>query len=237
MKEWVRRIILGLLALILVISSILIFRGYRVYKEAIRRESIQDVVKPYVQKENYVFYENIDVDFIHAVVAVEDQRYFKRRGFDWIALVRAMLNNALARKNIEGGSTITQQIAKNLYFQNTARGINEKIAEVFLMLDLENTYTKEYLLALYANMNYYGDGYWGIGQASRGYFDKEPSELTIAQAAMLAGIPNAPGIYQLSSGYNRAINRQHKVLQRLMEEGYINVIEYEEAIVEEIPRK
>lgn len=231
-----KRILLLLMIGILLFSSYVILKGRREYQKVINEKPIEQVVRAYTDKEDYVSYEEIDIDYVNAVVAVEDQRYFSRKGFDWIALIRAMFNNMLARKNIEGGSTISQQIAKNLYYVGKPRGVTEKIAEVFIMLDLEKQYSKEDLVALYANINYYGDGYWGIRQASNGYFGKEPIDLSIAQAALLAGIPNAPSAYQLSTGYDLAISRQHKVLRRMLEEDYITQYEYQMAIQEDIKK-
>ena len=108
-----------------------------------------------------------------------------------------MYHNLKAGELIEGGSTICEQIAKNLYLGGYVDGLEEKTAEIFLMKDLEKAFSKEELFALYANMNYYGDGYWGIRAACAGYYDLGPGELSVAKAAMLAGIPNAPSLYQL----------------------------------------
>ena len=113
-------------------------------------------------------------------------------------------------------------------------GLEEKIAEIFLMNDLEREYSKKELFALYANMNYYGDGYWGIHDACKGYYDQSPNDLSLAKAAILAGIPNAPAIYQLSDGYEKAKERQAWVLQTMVNNDYISSLEAEEAKKEDV---
>ena len=188
------------------------------------------------KSDRYVPYEQIDQDYVNAVVAVEDQRYFTRRGFDVPALVRSILSNFRQRKAVEGGSTIPQQTAKNLYFigEGKVRDTDEKVAEIFLMYDMEEQYTKEEILALYAALNYYGDGYWGLENASQGYYGLSCSDLTVAKAAMLAGIPNAPSVYQLSSGYNLARSRQKRVLSDMQRDGYLSEAEVQEALLEDV---
>ena len=233
-KKILKTVILLIFLFIVGISSLLLKEGYTAYKSAISRLPVEKAVRPYMERADFVAYEDLSSYFVDAIVAVEDQRYFKRYGFDWPALARAIFNNLKAGAFIEGGSTISQQIAKNLYYQNTHRGIREKIAEVYLMNDLESKYTKKELLALYANMNYYGDGYWGIAQAAKGYFHTSPDHLSLAQAAILAGIPNAPGAYQLSTGYDRAILRMKKVLARMVKMKYITDQQAQEAVQEDL---
>lgn len=234
MKKIVLRLITTVICLCSFVVIFFLYEGHSLAYSAMDKTPISMKVEEYESDENYVSYDEIDEDFVHAVIAVEDKRFFTRNGFDWIALVRAILNNTMQGKNVEGGSTISQQIAKNLYFVGQSRGIGEKIAEVYIMLELEEEYTKEELFTLYANMNYYGDGYWGIEEASNGYYGVSASDLTIAQSAMLAGIPNAPSAYQLSSGYNLAKERQLKVLKRMLAEEYITEEEYNEALLEDV---
>ncbi|MBR2825242.1 MAG: penicillin-binding protein [Solobacterium sp.] len=225
-------IVLGLT----VLFGFFILQGKSEYQAQIQKKPLAQAVEEHTSKEDYVLFENISMNYVNAVVAVEDQRYYTRTGFDWIALIRATINNFILGENVEGGSTISQQIAKNLYYVGKVRTIKEKIAEVFMMLDLERMYSKDELIALYANIVYYGDGYYGIKDASNGYLKKDPSELSIAEGALLAGLPNAPSAYQLSTAYDLAINRQQKVLSRMLEEGYISEEEYHHALQEIIPR-
>lgn len=232
--KFLKYIFLSILFLILTVFGHTLYQGYRTYKIAISKQSIVDAVQTYREKPNYVDYASIDSDFIHAIIAIEDRRFFLREGIDWRALFRAALRNLKANQAVEGGSTITQQIAKNLYFVRQKRGIYEKIAEVYIMYDLEHLFSKEELLALYSNMNYYGDGYWGIHDAADGYFHTSADQLSIAQASLLAGIINAPSAYQLSTGYDLALQRQKKVLQAMRDTNYISADEYQEAQSEKI---
>lgn len=234
MKKLFLNILVLLVILTASVTGYFVYRGYRRYRSAVDETPTDSAAEVYENCSYCLAYEEIDPDFVHAVVAVEDRRFFYREGFDWVALIRAVVNNLRAGRAVEGGSTIPQQIAKNLYFQGVPRGIDEKIAEVFIMSDLEEQYSHEYLFAVYANMNYYGDGYWGLANAAEGYYGTSASDLSIAQAAMLAGIPNAPGIYQLSTGHDLALNRQRKVLNDMKKNKFISEEEFELALAENV---
>lgn len=237
MKKKILNILLLLLGVLILITGCYFGDCYNDAKNLMTNEPISEKVESYTNKAEYIVYDDINTYFVNAVVATEDKRFFSRKGFDWIALSRAIIVNVVSRELREGGSTISQQIAKNLYFQGTRRGIKEKIEEVFIMLELERDYSKEDLFALYASMNYYGDGYYGLSEASLGYYEIDQKELTLAEAAMLAGIPNAPSLYQLSTGYDLAKERQEKVLYRMLEEKYITQDEYLSAKAEDVNRK
>lgn len=237
MKKKILNILLLLLGVLILITGCYFGDCYNDAKDLMKNDPINEKVEIYTNKDEYVQYDDINTYFVNAVVATEDKRFFSRKGFDWIALSRAIIVNVVSGELREGGSTISQQIAKNLYFQGTRRGIKEKIEEVFIMLELEKDYSKEDLFALYASMNYYGDGYYGLSEASLGYYEIDQKELTLAEAAMLAGIPNAPSLYQLSTGYDLAKERQEKVLYRMLEEKYITQDEYLSAKAEDVNRK
>lgn len=237
MKKKILNILLLLLGVLILITGCYFGDCYNDAKNLMTNEPISEKVESYTNKAEYIVYDDINTYFVNAVVATEDKRFFSRKGFDWIALSRAIIVNVVSGELREGGSTISQQIAKNLYFQGTRRGIKEKIEEVFIMLELERDYSKEDLFALYASMNYYGDGYYGLSEASLGYYEIDQKELTLAEAAMLAGIPNAPSLYQLSKGYDLAKERQEKVLYRMLEEKYITQDEYLSAKAEDVNRK
>lgn len=237
MKKKILNILLLLLGVLILITGCYFGDCYNDAKNLMTNEPISEKVESYTNKAEYIVYDDINTYFVNAVVATEDKRFFSRKGFDWIALSRAIIVNVVSGELREGGSTISQQIAKNLYFQGTRRGIKEKIEEVFIMLELERDYSKEDLFALYASMNYYGDGYYGLSEASLGYYEIDQKELTLAEAAMLAGIPNAPSLYQLSTGYDLAKERQEKVLYRMLEEKYITQDEYLSAKAEDVNRK
>jgi len=234
MRTRILKIVLAMLTACFMVAGWYIWGGYRQYQSLIAETPISEAVLRYTEQPDYLEYDEIDPDFVHAVVSVEDKRFFSRNGFDWIALTRALLKNLVVGRTVEGGSTISQQIAKNLYHESGSRGVREKISEVFLMTDLEKEYEKSDLLALYANMNYYGDGYYGLRSASEGYYQTEPDALSLARAAMLAGIPNAPSTYQLSTGFDLAVTRQHKVLLTMEKNGYITAAQLEAAEQEDV---
>ena len=227
--------IFGALSLCVLTALVTLFgQGYVRYQREVRALPLEEAVRAYTGDPDHVPYEQIDEDFVHAVISVEDKRFFERKGYDFIALCRALYHNFLAGGMVEGGSTITEQIAKNLYMNGYVSGLEEKVAEIFILFALEKNFSKEELFALYANMNYYGDGYWGIKEAAEGYFGCETDDLDLAKAAILAGIPNAPAIYQLSTGYEEAKKRQEWVLQTMVNNSYITEEEMTEALMEDV---
>uniref|UniRef100_UPI0025B1809C transglycosylase domain-containing protein n=1 Tax=uncultured Duncaniella sp. TaxID=2768039 RepID=UPI0025B1809C len=133
---------------------------------------------------------------------------------------RALINDMKAMEFIEGGSTITQQIAKNIYFTQEKQ-ITRKIAESFMASKIEKNYEKEEILELYINTSYYGDGYYTLKEACRGYFNKELNEMTDYECILLAGIPNAPSIYSLTQNPELAKQRQKQVIKKMIKYGYL----------------
>ena len=228
---WIFPVLLVMLA---VFTAIIFRQGYLRYKKEVEDLPLDETVRSYTETDNYVPYDQIDQDFINAVISVEDKRFFDREGYDLVAWCRAMYHNFKAKGFVEGGSTITEQIAKNLHLGGYINTPEEKMAGIFLMRALEKNYPKEELFALYANMNYYGDGYWGISEAAEGYYGRGADDLTLGQAAMLAGIPNAPAVYQLSDGYELAKQRQIWVLQTMVNNNYISEKQMQEAIDEDM---
>ncbi len=196
--------------------------GYNAYTEAIENLPIEEV-KDYLQDkvDDYTPLTEISPYLLKATIDVEDHRFYDRYGIDFIALARAMLRNILSFSVIEGGSTITQQLAQNIYFTFDS-SLPEKMAEYYLLYDLENTYSKDEILEMYLNIIYYGDGYYGIYDAAMGYFDIKPIDLDLFDSTLLAGIPNAPSVYQLSSGKALALERQKHVIKRMYEVGDID---------------
>lgn len=206
---------LGLIIAILV-GSIIGLLGYFKYKEAIAEIPIREKVASVREDENFVPLEEITPDFTDAIVAIEDHRFYEHGTFDFISLVRATFINLKAKEVTQGGSTLTQQVGKNLYFNNDQTFIR-KVAELFVAFDLERIYSKDDILELYVNIVYYGDGNYGIKEASENYFDKTPAELIYNEATLLAGLPQAPSAYALNSNYDRAKQRQSEVIQALTE--------------------
>lgn len=175
--------------------------------------------------EGFLPYEKLPQFYVKAAISVEDHRFARHHGIDLIAIGRAAWADFKAGEFVEGGSTITQQLVKNLLFSQDKK-LERKIAEVFAALNLEKKYTKKEIFALYANTVYFGSGYYGIYQAAKGYFQKEPMELTAYESAMLAGIPNAPSIYSPDNSKNLAMKRVSQVLESMVRN---KVISREEA--------
>ena len=194
--------------------------GYGLYKNAVREESLEAKVAEIRSQENFTFLEDMPETYVQAVVSVEDHRFYDHFGLDLIAIGRAVVNDIKAGRYVEGGSTITQQLAKNLYFSQE-KTMNRKAAEVFLALELEQKYTKDEILELYVNSIYFGDGYYSVGEASEGYFGKPASEMNDYECTLLAGVPNAPSKYAPSKNLALAEKRQQKVISRMEACGYI----------------
>lgn len=171
--------------------------------------------------------------FIQAVIAVEDKNFYKHHGVDLTGVIRAVWLNLKARKIVAGGSTITQQTAKNLYLTNE-RTLARKIKELYYTFQLERKYSKDEILTMYCNNVYFGHGAYGLEAAARTFFAKHASELTLAEAALLAGLPQWPSYYDPYQNPEAAKKRQETVLQRMQEEGYITEEEKNAALSEKL---
>ncbi|WP_255467253.1 transglycosylase domain-containing protein [Raoultibacter phocaeensis] len=191
-------------------------RGYSMYQEALEATPITAMIEQIEASPGFTPIEELPERYLDAVVAVEDHRFYLHPGFDIIATGRALVNDLKAGSFVEGGSTITQQLAKNQFFSQD-RELERKVAEVFMAFDLESKLSKEKILELYVNSIYFGDGYYGIRDASMGYFGKAPSELSDSEATLLAGVPNAPSAYAPSENPELARERQLQVLRQMVE--------------------
>ena len=216
----IKRLICLCLIVLLVIAGLQIKGGYDKYQNALASRPLEQVISELQSKENYTPYEDVPEIYYKALVAVEDRRFYKHNGFDVIGSARAIYNDIKAWELLEGGSTISQQLAKNLYFpqDNTLR---RKIAEIFMAMKIEREYEKEDVLEFYVNGIYYGSGYYSIYDASIGYFDKEPKDMTDYECTLLVGIPNAPSIYSLNVRPDLAKQRQEKVVECMVDVKYI----------------
>ena len=168
MKKFLKVIFLLILVL-LSISLLFIGNGYNMYKEALNDTPIQEKVADIKSKQNYTEFSELPQMYINAVISVEDKRFYKHNGIDIIAIGRAALNDLKAMSYGEGGSTITQQLAKNMYFTQEKK-IERKIAEVFMAWKIESKYSKEEIFELYVNNIYFGDGYYTVKDACRRIF-------------------------------------------------------------------
>lgn len=170
-------------------------------------------------------------DFLDAVISIEDNRFYNHSAIDVKSIFRAVLVNIKDQEFSEGGSTITQQVAKNVFY-NQKKELTRKVAEAFTAFDIEEQYSKRDVLEIYVNINYYGSGYYGIYDACKGYLDKEPEDMTLAECALLAGIPNAPSVYSPKENKDLSIKRQKIVLNSMLENNYITQKEYDNALEE-----
>jgi penicillin-binding protein 1A len=166
-------------------------------------------------------YERIPKPMVQAFIAAEDAGFFEHGGIDYKAIVRAMFRNMMAGKIVQGGSTITQQVAKSFYL-TPRRSFLRKLKEVAYAFGLEKTFSKEEILNLYLNNIYLGNGAYGVEAASESYFNKRIEQLNLAEIAMIAGLVKAPSRYSPINNLKRAKGRQTYVLRRMSELGYIS---------------
>lgn len=221
MKKFLLKLFVILIILLIIAASFIFIIGYGYYTNTLHDKSLTECVESVTNKEHYTKFEDLSDNYINAVIAVEDHRYYEHGAVDFIAVARALFTNIKDGEFDEGGSTITQQVAKNIIF-NQEKTLIRKIGEIFGAFDLEKNYNKNEILALYVNSNYFGDGYYGIYEASMGYYNKEPKDLNLAEASMLAGIPNAPSVYAPTVNPDLAKKRQAHVLSKMVEYGYIS---------------
>ena len=215
MKKVIGKILIVIFIVLLSFGLIIAGTGYNMYKEAIDKTPLDEKVAQIKEKDNYTTLDEMPDIYKKAVVAVEDHRFYTHGGIDIIAIGRAIWNDIKAMSFVEGGSTITQQLAKNIYFTQEKELIR-KAAEVFMAFEIEEHYNKEEILELYLNTSYFGDGYETVKEASRGYFGKEPMELTDYEAVMLAGIPNAPSVYAPTVNLDLAKQRTKQVIDAMV---------------------
>ena len=228
----IKRLLWLFLIILVIVAGVQIKGGYDKYQKALADGPLNEVLEELQSKDNYTQYEDVPEIYYKALVAVEDRRFYKHNGFDIIGTTRAIYNDIKANELLEGGSTISQQLAKNLYFpkDNT---LQRKIAEIFMAMKIEREYEKEDVLEFYVNGIYYGSGYYSIYDASIGYFDKEPKDMTDYECTLLVGIPNAPSVYSLNNRPDLARQRQKKVIDCMVEVEYITEDEGKEILGEE----
>ena len=216
--DYMKKFFIGLIGLILSIAIISVAMiaasGHTKYKEAIDTISLSDKINEIRSSDTYVEIDDISETFRDAIVAIEDMRFYDHGAIELKSLLRAILVNLREKEVLQGGSTITQQVAKNLYFDNDQNFI-KKIAEMFVAFDLEKNYSKDDILELYVNIIYYGDNNYGIKEASNNYFGVEPIDLDYDQSTLLAGLPQAPSAYSLGENYELAKERQEEVIEAL----------------------
>jgi len=187
----------------------------------------------YIEKRILAPLEDIPLHLKQAALAVEDSNFYYHFGIDPKAIIRAMITNFQAGHVVEGGSTITQQLSKTL-FLSFERSLERKIREAILAIRMELVFTKDEILEMYLNQIYYGHGSYGVEAAARTYFGKSVKDLTIAECALIAGLPKAPNHYSPYKNLEKSVTRRNHAIRRMEHLGFITEQEMEQALSEEV---
>lgn len=182
---------------------------------------------------DYVKYENIPLNFIKAMISVEDKRFYQHDGVDYLAILRSAKAILESKELTQGGSTITMQLARNI-FLNNGKNWERKVKEIFIAIELEKRYSKNKIMEFYLNNIYFANGYYGIGAACEGYFSCRLDELSLSQIAFLCAIPNSPSYYDPIVNKQNTLSRRDRILTNMYEDGLISNEEYVQAKAEEI---
>lgn len=188
----------------------------------------------YLERRTYIPYYKIPDMVKKAFIAIEDQRFYSHPGVDFIGIFRALCRDVMAKSIVEGGSTITQQLTKMLFLK-PEKSLARKIKEAVISVQIEKRYTKDEILGMYLNQAYFGARAYGIEAAAQTYFGKSVKDLTIAEAAMLAGLQRAPATYSPFKNAEKTSLRRQLVLKKMLESGFISADEYEKANEEPLP--
>ncbi|MGB5824147.1 MAG: biosynthetic peptidoglycan transglycosylase [Proteocatella sp.] len=198
MKKSIKLTVGILIAIIMLVSATkvvpIVWRGYNLYSNAVNETSIEEKVEQLKKYENYIYIEDVSAEFIDSMIKSEDKKFYKHNGFDLISTLRAAYQNLRSGKIVEGGSTITQQLSKNLYF-SFEKKYERKVAELIVAFKLEKRYSKDQILEYYLNIIYFGEGCYGIKEASLHYYGIQPIELDESQAAALIRTLKSPNNY------------------------------------------
>lgn len=193
----------------------------------------EDEIRQKMLSGNWVILEDIPLVMQQAIISVEDHRFYQHGAFDTSGIIRAFLVNLQAGEITEGGSTITQQVAKNV-FLSQEQTFARKIEEAAYSVIIESKFNKEEILEIYLNTIYFGSGAYGIKDACKTYFDKLPKSLSIAESTLLAGIPAAPSIYSPLENPDMAKKRQAIVLETMVKNGFIGPKKAQEVMQEKL---
>ncbi|MBQ8604296.1 MAG: transglycosylase domain-containing protein [Oscillospiraceae bacterium] len=201
MKKFVKRLICFLLVVITVMGTLsfpVIKNGYSLYVQAVTETPVDMKVSRIKSGDAYTPYEEISPVFVDRLVQSEDRRFYKHFGFDIISLSRAVVANVFSGSYSQGGSTLTQQLAKNMYF-SFDKQLERKVAELFVAFDLERMYSKEEILALYCTLAYFGQNCYGVKQAAAYYYGITPMQLDETQSQQLVETLKAPSVHNPST--------------------------------------
>lgn len=181
----------------------------------------------------YLEYGDIPSDVCDAIISIEDKKFYQHHGVDYKAILRAVKAMIENGEVTQGASTITQQLARNIYLTQE-KTWERKVEEIFIATQMEKKYSKNEILEYYLNNIYFGNGYYGIQAASKGYFNTEVRNLDLSQIAFLCAIPNNPTLYDPVNNIDNTIKRRNKILRNMEEDGKVTKTTYEEAVAEEI---
>lgn len=252
------RIQLVLLVLVLTVAAYYFYGGYGKQVEELKQEAVRLVRQSDVdtfkanqtsivyasdgsvistlkgEKDSYyVSIEEMPVDAVTAIVSIEDKKFFRHHGIDYRALLRAIKAMVQNGEVKQGGSTITMQLARNI-FLSQEKTWQRKVEEMYIATELENKYSKDQILEFYLNNIYFGNGYYGIQSAARGYFDSDVENLSLSQIAFLCAIPNNPTLYDPVTNKDNTISRRDRILKNMLDDGKISQMDYAEAVAEQI---
>ncbi len=192
---------------------------------------------PTAQNRQVVQWNEISPWMPKAAVAIEDRRFYQHGGVDYVGIARAAIADLRARKTVQGASTITQQLARNLYISNHERTVSRKLKEVCLARKLDQAWSKQDILTAYMNQVFYGSNAYGVEAAAETYFSEHASQLTLVQAALLAGLPQAPSSYDPFSDRPAALTRRNEVLKAMLDTKDIDSAQYNQAVATPIRLK
>ena len=218
--RFIKKLFATIILISLIFFVVIFYQGYDLYRNAIEKTSIADVIEDIRSKEEFTSIDELPEDYINAVIAVEDRRYYSHNDIDIMSIGRAIIKDIKEMAFVEGGSTITQQVAKNNLFTQEKKA-TRKIAEIFAAMDLEEYCTKDEIFELYVNTSYFGDGYYSVKEAANGYFDKDPKDMDLYECTLLAGIPNAPSVYAPTKNPELAKQRQAQVIEKMVDNEYL----------------
>lgn len=197
-RKVISRILLVVAILAIVVTGIkitpVVTEGYKMYKEAVEKTSLQAAVEAVKSDTDYITIDQISHSFLEEVIESEDRRFYSHGGIDLFSTARAIVRNIQAGRLVEGGSTITQQLAKNLYF-SFEKKYERKVAELFVAIDIEKMFSKEEILELYCNIAYFGEGCYGLKEAANHYYGVEAADLSNEQADALVWTLKSPNYY------------------------------------------
>ena len=192
--KFILKILLFIIAVGIIVSIPVVVKGYNMYTDALEQVPLEDKVGEIRAKSDYVSLTDLPSEFTYALLESEDSRFYEHSGVDIVSIGRAIWIDIKTMSFAEGGSTITQQLAKNMYFEFDKK-LSRKVADALMAREIEKNYDKDEILELYVNSIYFGEGCYGISAASRYYYGVEPADLTKEQQEVLIKTIKAPSVY------------------------------------------